>query len=714
MPPPVAGASLMKLAALFVVSLTFGVTGATAQTYRFSTFETTGGNDGVPLLIWPMGIAVDDTRNLYVADYNNHSLRKVTPGGVRTTIAGLAGMVGSADGRGSEARFSSGFGSLGLAVDGEGNVFVADPGNHAIRKVTPEGVVTTVAGFAGARGSDDGTGSEARFNYPFGVAVDRRGNVYVADLVNHTIRKVTPSGVVTTLAGMAGRVGGDDGVGREARFSWPVCVAVDADGNVYVGSYDDTVRRVSPEGRVTTLAGRSGQAGFIDATGREALFYFSHNSFDAAPFGITVDHAGNVLVVDTGNRVLRRVTPEGVVTSFGRSAGLSWPAGIAIHRSGELYIADSGNGRIVKAVPDSALAIIAAPESQTIAPGTTVAFSVTAGGATGVKYQWFKDDERLTGKVDATLVLAGATEREAGTYRCLVYDGSGFFTETTASLRVVPTADPGRLVNLSIRSRVSATSPALLMGATISGAASDQPLPVLVRGSGPALVRFGIPDFLPDPRLAVSVGGVVVASNDDWGGNRVAATQMTQVGAFDYLLPASLDAAVAAALTPNTYHIQIDDKTGAPGITLGEIFDATSESARGAGAPRLSNLAARHRVERGGDVLIAGFSIGGQTAKTVLLRGVGPSLAAFGVSGALADPIIELYLSRTLLRVNDDWGGDEQLARLSASVRAFALSGPDSKDAALLVTLPPGSYTLQVRGANDGAGVALAEIYEIP
>lgn len=704
----------MKLAVISAGVFALGVTWATAQTYRFSTVESPGGNDRDPLFNSPLGLAVDEARNLYVAEFANHSIRKVTPGGSRTTIAGLAGTMGGADGIGSEARFSSGFGSLGIAIDGEGNVLVADPGNHAIRKVTPDGVVTTLAGLAGARGDVDGTGSEARFNYPCGVAVDRRGNVYVADLLNHTIRKITPTGVVTTLAGMAGRGGSDDGVGSEARFSSPVAVAVDGEGNVYVGSYDDTVRRVSPTGEVTTLAGRSGQAGFFDATGRDARFYFSHNHFDVVPFGLTLDHAGNVLVVDPGNRVIRRVTPDGVVTSFGRTVGMAWAGGIAIHRSGEIYIADSGNRRVLKAVPDSSLAILGAPQSQTVAPGTTVTFTVTAGGASGVKYQWYHDGRMLAVATESTLVLPAATEREAGTYACVVSENTGFALETAALLSVVATADPGRLANFSIRSRVSAASPALLMGATITGAASNQPLPLLVRASGPALVRFGIPDFLPDPDLAVSVGGVVVASNDNWGGNQQAAAQMTQVGAFDYLMPASLDAALAAALVPSTYHIQIRDKTGAGGITLGEIYDATSEGARGAGTPRLSNLAARHQVERGGDVLIAGFSIGGETAKTVLLRGVGPSLAAFGVSGGLADPIIELYLSRTLLHVNDDWGGEGLIARVAASVHAFALAGPDSKDAALLVTLPPGSYTLRVRGANDSAGVALAEIYEVP
>lgn len=704
----------MKRTSLAVVSFVIGVNLATAQTYSFSTFESPTGNSRHPMFVWPMGVAVDDARNLYVVEFLNHSIRKVTPGGSSTTIAGHPSLAGSADGIGSEARFSTAFCSLAVAIDDGGNVFVADPGNHAIRMVNPEGVVTTLAGLAGNHGSDDGIGGNARFYYPIGIAVDRRGSVFVADLLNHTIRMITRAGVVTTLAGMAGRGGSDDGVGSNARFSSPACVAVDGESNVYVGSYDDTVRRVSPTGVVTTIAGRSGSAGYANGPGRDARFNFSYGHFDVVPVGIAIDHAGNVLVSDNGNRSIRRITPEGVVTTVSQSVQLSWPAGIATHRSGELYIADSGNGRILKAVPDSTLTIIAAPQSQTIAPGSTVTFTATAGGASWVKYQWFKDGTMLTGATHSTLVIHAATEVDAGRYGCVVYDVSGFATETAAMLSVVPTADAGRLVNFSVRSRVSATSPALMMGATITGTAPNSVMPVLLRAAGPSLGRFGVTDFLPDPELAVSFGGVVVSSNDNWSGNPLAAAHMVQVGAFEYLSPASLDAALTTALAPNTYNIQINGKGGATGMALCEIFDATPASARSAVTPRLSNLAARHRVDTGGDVLIAGFSIGGRTAKTVLIRAVGPSLAAFGISGALADPIIQLFSGSKLFRENNDWGGDVQLASIAASVQAFDFSGAGSKDAALLVTLPPGSYTLQVRGANDEAGVALAEIYEIP
>ena len=168
--------------------------------YTFTTLAgkaSIGSDDGTgsaARFYFPTGVATDSSGNVYVADANNHTIRKVTPAGVVTTLAGLAGNSGSADGTGSAARFHS---PNGVATDSSGNVYVADTGNHTIRQITPAGVVTTLAGLAGSSGSTDGPGSAARFYYPEGVATDSSGNVYVADTVNDTIRKITPAGVVT-------------------------------------------------------------------------------------------------------------------------------------------------------------------------------------------------------------------------------------------------------------------------------------------------------------------------------------------------------------------------------------------------------------------------------------------------------------------------------------------------------------------------------------
>ena len=196
-----------------------------------------GTNDGPGIAArfnFPIGVAVDKATNVYVGDSMNHTIRKITLAGEVTTLAGGAGHSGSADGIGSAARFNR---PHHVRVDGAGNVYVADTGNHTIRKITPAGVVTTLAGSAGHSGSADGAASTARFNEPFGVAVTSNGHVYVADTLNQTIRRITPTGAVTTLAGMAGETGVLDGTGSAARFNMPISVAMDSSGNIYVADF---------------------------------------------------------------------------------------------------------------------------------------------------------------------------------------------------------------------------------------------------------------------------------------------------------------------------------------------------------------------------------------------------------------------------------------------------------------------------------------------
>src|SRR5258708_5513831 len=167
---------------------------------------------------FPKGVATDSAGNIYVGDRGNHTIRKITPAGAVSTFAGTPDIFGSADGTGAAARFNL---PEGVATDSADNVYVADEGNNTIRKITPAGAVTTLAGTAGTSGSADGTGAAARFRLPRGIATDSAGNLYVAELVNNTIRKITPAGVVTTLAGTAGSVGSADGTGAPATFHFP-------------------------------------------------------------------------------------------------------------------------------------------------------------------------------------------------------------------------------------------------------------------------------------------------------------------------------------------------------------------------------------------------------------------------------------------------------------------------------------------------------------
>ena len=301
---------------------------------------------------YPLGIAADGLGNLFVADSaGNSTIRKIDTHGTVTTIAGQAGVMGSEDGPGSAARFSS---PWGIAVDGLGNLFVADSDNHTIRKIDTHGTVTTIAGQAGATGSADGPGSAARFNYPVGIAADGLGNLFVADSYNYTIRKIDTQGTVTTIAGQAGVIGSADGPGSAARFSSPWGIAADGLGNLFVAdSYNHTIRKIDTQGTVTTIAGQAGVIGSADGPGSTARFTF--------PGGIAADGLGNLFVADSSNRTIRKIDTHGTVTTIAGQAGaygsadgpgstarFNYPVGIAADGLGNLFVADSGNNTIRK------------------------------------------------------------------------------------------------------------------------------------------------------------------------------------------------------------------------------------------------------------------------------------------------------------------------------------------------------------------------------
>ena len=294
----------------------------------------------------PHGIITDRDGTLYLADADTDTIRKIGPTGVATVYTGEIGDPHGTDWNGRSASF---YHPTGVALDGAGNLYVADAGNHVIRKINSDGVVSTFAGHASKSGFADGTGDWARFSYPEGVAVDHAGNVFVADTFNCVIRQITLDGVVTTLAGLAGNPGAVDGFGTAARFSYPSALAIDAGGNIYVADPgSSTIRKITSSGQVSTLAGLAGVPGSSDGSGSAARF-------DHAG-GITVDGAGTVFVSDTLNHTIRKITPAGAVTTVaglgrhhgwvdgpGEAARFYRPQGLTVDSRGTLYIADSYN-----------------------------------------------------------------------------------------------------------------------------------------------------------------------------------------------------------------------------------------------------------------------------------------------------------------------------------------------------------------------------------
>ena len=375
----------------------------TVTTLAGSVLGQGGYADGVgaaAMFFEPNGLTVDAIGNLYVADTANHRIRKVTPAGVVTTMAG-SGTPTFANGAGTGASFNI---PLGVAVDAARNVYVADGGNNRIRMITPAGDVSTLAG-SGTATFADGTGAAASFSGPRAVAVDLSNNVYVSDQTNQRIRIVTPAGVVTTMAG-SGTATFADGTGVAASFDYPAGLAVNG-GDVWVAdSSNHRIRKVTSGGVVTTLAGSAAVTPFAEGTGAAATF--------SSVQDVALDTAGNAYVADQNNHRIRKVTRAGVVTTLAGDGTPSFndglanvaefnsPAGVAVDSADNVYVTDKNNNRIRKitsvgirqlavtwSAPSSAgsavtgyVASASAVSQVTRTCATTTATSCTIGGLT--------------------------------------------------------------------------------------------------------------------------------------------------------------------------------------------------------------------------------------------------------------------------------------------------------------------------------------------
>ena len=359
-----------------------------------------GGGDGslTDATFWnPQSIAMEpETDAIIVADSQNHTIRRITPDGTVSTLAGKAGEVGAVDGSLSAARF---YCPEGVAVDKERNIWIADTGNHCIRRISHLGVVSTLAGLAGDPGNVDGRAGAARFNLPSRIALDAEGNAYVIDQDKHTVRKITPQGEVTTIAGKANETGYCDGPGTDARFTYLSAITVDGQGSIYVAdAVNDIIRRIGKDGVVQVVAGLLDQY-FIDDED-VTHGYFSDGGGAAArfcaPSGLTCDGAGNLYVVEEGSLTVRRSTPARPVIPV----------------------------------------ILTHPQDAPALSGGSVQYHIEARSTGGLTYQWQRqlndthiwyslaEDATYAGTQTTTLTVNNINASMAGDrFRCLVSDG---------------------------------------------------------------------------------------------------------------------------------------------------------------------------------------------------------------------------------------------------------------------------------------------------
>ena len=379
----------LLILAMLIGSLPRAVVAQTAVIDTFAGNGTAGySGDGMAAvtasLNYPISVAVDTEGNVYIADVNNHRIRRVRVDGIITTFAGTGSPGFSGDGGPATAAQLNA--PRGVAVDGAGNVYIADTSNYRIRKVGTDGAITTFAGNGvGTYAGDGGPATAASLNWPLGsVAFDGAGNVYIADHKNHRIRRVDAAGIITTFAGNGvGTYSGDGGLATEASLRYPIDLAMDDTGNLYIADYNnERIRRVSPDGIITTYAG-TGVAGYLGDGGpaTDARLY--------RPHGVDLDTAGSLYIADQFNHRIRRVTPDGLIgtvagtgtAGFSGDGGdataalLNQPLDVAIGPEAEIYIVDRWNERIRR--------VSGGPAIQ-LSP-TALAFGETAVGAVSEK-----------------------------------------------------------------------------------------------------------------------------------------------------------------------------------------------------------------------------------------------------------------------------------------------------------------------------------------
>jgi len=451
---------------------------------------------------------------------------------------------------------------------------------------------------------------------------------------------------------------------------------------------------------LSSPASSTRSASYVSGSGSNTLVF----AYAPGP----TDVASNVTPLSTLN-----LNGGSISDSNGLAAGTGLPAQQMASAFSETSFTAAKTGS-ASGASSIAPSFVAQPQSVTIATDSTVMFSGQATAPSTISYQWLHDGTVISGATNATLMVGGAQASDSGTYAVVATTAGGSVTSAGADLVVTTSSNPGRLLNLSILSGVQGT---LTLGFVVGGNGASGSESLLIRGLGPALTAFGINGLLADPTLTTiqQSSGAVVASNAGWAGQRSVITADAVTGAFPLTNPNSADSAVVVPVTTSAggYTVQLTGKSGDSGTALAEVYDNTTTYS--ASSPHLINLSCLTPIAAGGS-LSAGFVIGGDTAKTVLIRALGPALSSFGITGTMPDPQVSIQSlgATSIMATAQGSAGSAQLSAVAASVGAFQIASATSADSAVVLTLAPGAYTADVSSVSGASGNVLVEVYEVP
>ena len=694
----------------------------------------------------PSGIAVDNLGNVYVADQYNYVIRQISASGTVSTIAGQPGISGSTDGIGSAALF----GALnGIAIDASGNLYVTDGTYNSVRKIsTITRTVTTIVQ------------STAGLINPLGITVDATNNLYIADSGNYVIRKITPSGNLSIYAGTLG-----NGAASPGHISYPTGICMDKSNNLYIlDGLQSTVCKVTPQGSLSIIGGFPGAPGFLDGALTNQGSQFNH------PYAICSDTIGNLYIIDgSSGTLIRTVSTLNIVSTLagstlignsdgaGGTASFSNAKGIAVDSTGTLYITNTGRNTIRKASPPSiniSPSITTNPNNNLATIGASVALSVVATGSGSLTYQWYLNNTAITnntsisGAQTANLLISNFSANQAGQYYVTITNSFGTVTSTQAnvdlpiSILTQPQSQSvisGNLITYSVTA--SGTDPKYQWNFTPNNSAVASPI------AGATNSTYTIQNVQQSNLgyYSVTVSNAVSSTTSLAAAltviNPLITTQPTSstiiIGQSITLSVTASGSALAyqwyfnglaiPGATSSTYTIASTTlaNLGAYKVSVINSFGTVTSNTvqlTGINNPgRLTNLSVLSMDGPGSQLLTIGFVTGGTNtsgAQNLLIRGSGPAIstAPFNVSNVLLDPTLTVYNGSNIIASNDNWGTPSNNAyavlAADAATGAFALTNTTSTDAALVTSLAPGGYTVQIAGKNGSSGNVIAEVYD--